>query len=409
MAFCGRQNERGARRASNSGMDVRNRPCYDQNMKSKESSDGDLGVVLPFPSARSEPEAGGEWILAALPLPATITSEPDVQPVGLFFVEVSTGLVVVGGVVGEDVEKSIPSAWQSFLTELAEKGWPTPAKVRTEDGAIAAALRGVVGEGVEVRSGPTPEAAELEASLGGRGVPASYFHGQSLDTALIREFFAAAAAFRRAKPWEVIGSGEPLYIDIPRFDVVDGGLCIISDGGEGGLQVIYSLADLFHLYEVGEREPDDEVGGELDAAHAAVASNSRTVMFYRRRELPDTLRRELPRLSFAPRSGPLPALVACDPMSNTRALTDLDYRVAKVALEAVTRYITDNRSALDDDEDPGDAEYTVLSQGEEIEVFTGFCEAADLDGGGSLGALEGEGERPSFGSVHRLKRARMRS
>ena len=371
-------------------------------MTSKKTSGGELGVVLPFPSVRRQKEAGGEWILAALPLPMKIASEPDVDPVGLFFVEVASGLVSVGGIVGEDLEESVFSAWRSFSAELAEKGRPTPAKVRTEDEASAEALRRVVGEEVEVTSGPTPEAAELEASLRGRGVPASYFHGQSLDTALIREFFTAAAEFRRAKPWDLLGSGEPLYIDIPVLDVIDGALCIIRDGGEGGLQIVYSLADLFHLYDVGEGDPQDD-GGEIEAAQDAVVSNSRTVMFYRRRELPDTLRRDLPRLSFAPKSGPLPALVACDPMGNTRALTDLDYRVARVALEAVTRYINDNRSALADDLDPEDAEYTVRSQGEEIEVFTGLCEAADLDGTSSLGALEGEGERPSFGSVHRLK------
>jgi hypothetical protein len=128
----------------------------------------------------------------------TIASEPDAEPVGLFFVGVSSGLVAVGGIVGEDLEESVFSAWRSFSAELAEKGRPTPAKVRTEDEASAAALRRVVGEEVEVTSGPTPEAAELEASLRGRGVPASYFHGQSLDTALSRTIWIRRTASTRS-------------------------------------------------------------------------------------------------------------------------------------------------------------------------------------------------------------------
>ncbi len=233
----------------------------------------------------------------------------------------------------------------------------------------------------------SPLPAELAEQLARRGVPPSYFHGQSFQSELIRQFFAAAIAFRKREPWVLLDAEESIDLDAPSLGITDGYVSVITDDGYGGLHIFFG-------------------GGEPTLLNAPDGEHSFRrglgVMFYPRRQLPDMVRAELRRLPFAPATGPIPVLVAFDDDGRSRPLLRHDYVTAIAALRAITEFATEHEDELMELEwtEPMAGIYAVPVDGDVIEIHLGFdLEDEDAPGVG----IAGSGPRPSPNSTHRIR------
>lgn len=341
---------------------------------------------------------GGELVFGALELGAVVEEAGGAyRPTMLVFLDAASGFGFSPHLVREVGEATVAEAWRGLLAEVARLGVAAPPRVRVADEGLARALRTAVGGAVEVEVAATPEVAVFGALLqewATRGAPMSYFHGQAFPSELVREFFAAALAFRKEQPWELLLAEEGILFDVPELGVEGAAIAVITDEGFGGLQIFPSDEALQAL-----------ANAEREAQAREATRNSRAVMFYPRRQLPDSLREELKRLPFAPATGPIPAIAALDDRGLQRPLLRSDYAIVIAALRAVTQFVADHREALDEGESV-EATYTVSCDEANVtaSLRLGFPQSSeDEDSDASRPALEGSGPRPSANSVHRLK------
>ncbi|MEZ4449885.1 MAG: hypothetical protein R3B09_10440 [Nannocystaceae bacterium] len=345
------------------------------------------------------------YVFGTVELPVPVEEDGDLYTAtALVFLDAARDHAYPPLLVREITPERVAEAWRDLVAQFAARGASPPAHVRTADEALAAALRTAGDGAVEVEVGATPELdafrEAMQRGMAPHGVPASYFHGQPLPAELVREFFVAAAAYRKDAPWEWIVAEDMIDLDIPGLDVEGAAASVITDEGHGGLQ-LFRDRDLFGP----DFDPDDPA--DLEQMRRGTIS----VMFYTRRSAPEHLRAELKRIPFAPTSGPIPALVACDDTGRSRRLTPRDYTIAIASLRAVASFVLEHRERLaasvSRTRAPIDDTYVVEAGGHSIEVELAHPgdEPRERSGvGASAGVgIEGQGPRPAPRSAHRLK------
>lgn len=242
----------------------------------------------------------GEWEVDAIAIPGSIADQPDAR--------LAVAVVGAGGVILHAAPEAHPpsehaeiAAWLAqVLAEAAavHQSWPRELLVR--HASVAAALAPLVTQrGITVRTAhtlPTLDAAapSLRGHMGGaseRDAPLSVtetWAGWRLPPELVRDVFAAAAEFHRARPWTHLYNVEVLEITVPPAEP-DAALsrwtaCVLGNGGEEfGVTMYADVADFLHTVEAAH--PAEAFHGMRD--------RSFTLDFERRAELPRPMQREI--------------------------------------------------------------------------------------------------------------------
>ena len=250
-----------------------------------------LALVEPAPAP--PPEArGGDWEADLLPMPIAFDDQPDARP-GVALVTGQGGFVLATDVI------SRPSGEPGGVAaELARQvrdatgaaGGP-PARVLVRDPEVAAALaRELAGDAIEVHaSGRLPgidrAATSLLENMTGRpvklrAVAAETWAGWDQPAAWVAELFAAAAAFYRAAPWQVLDGLDGLAIAAAGGRLWWGNV-FGQERSAFGLSLFSDLGDL--LSAAFEESPPEARGRVL------------SLLYNRRGEIPPRMARELAR------------------------------------------------------------------------------------------------------------------
>ncbi len=279
---------------------------------------------LPF--AAPPRAAAAEWIFGAIELPREVREgDGAYRPmIATFFDPIADFAFAPKLGPWVDVEL-IASAWRE-----AQAVASAPARVRVASANLAALVRQALPE-VDVVVAPTPEIEPLWAGLHDAvddylGPEPGYLEGGRIPLALVEDFFAAAAEFRRAKPWLKLAQFVGLHADIPALErrVV---VSVVRDEGLGGLGIHLDV-DVFEA-SYAAYDPQLPALPPLDVV---------AVAFFAKRDLPEPLREELDDFTFAPARGPYPTLLINGPEGHPRAATPADYELATSLLRATAHY-----------------------------------------------------------------------
>jgi SEC-C motif len=264
-------------------------------------------VAEPAPSPPAEAR-GGDWEADLLPVPVAFDDQPDARP-GVVLVTGHGGFVLATDVLtrpsGEPGGVAAELARQ--VRRAADAAGGPPARVLVRDPEVAASLaRELAGDAIEVRTcerlpGIDRAAGSLLEHMTGRPVKlraatAETWAGWDQPAAWVAELFAAAAAFYRAAPWQVLGGLDGLAIATaggrPWWGNVFG-----QGGSVFGLSLFSDLGDL--LSSAFEECPQETRGRAL------------SLLYNRRGEIPPRMARELARQGWEV-AGPAayPSLIA---------------------------------------------------------------------------------------------------
>lgn len=310
--------QRGPRR-----LDARARACHEHAVPPR---------ARPKPSTHRRPGRGpsarlraieAEWVLGAIQVPPGLYV--------LVFLDRASN-IAYSCVTSRLDEPAVAEAWRGALLEAAERGVPAPRRLRATSSELADLLRGVTELAVDREPADMPElvalGGDIQQLLQQTGLHAdlgpSYFGDGRVGVDVVRSFFAAALAFRDARPWRRLAGGEVLDLEIPALGIDGAGAILVHDDDTGGLAILADPEDLADF-----------------SSGADELRNALALCFLPRRELPEGLRAELRRLDVPPRIGRLPVLVALGELGLPRPLTADDYRVATATIEAVRRFADD--------------------------------------------------------------------
>jgi hypothetical protein len=272
----------------------RNEPCpCGSGKKYKRCCLREPHLALVEPAPAPPPEArGGDWEADLLPLPIAFDDQPDARP-GVALVTGQGGFVLATDVIARPSGEpgGVAEELARHVRDAAGAAGGPPARVLVRDPEVAAALaRELAGDAIEVQaSGRLPEidraATSLLENMTGRPVKlraaaAETWAGWDQPAAWVAELFAAAAAFYRAAPWQVLAGLDGLAIAAaggrPWWGNVFG-----QERSAFGLSLFSDLGDL--LAAAFEESPPEARGRVL------------SLLYNRRGEIPPRMAREVAR------------------------------------------------------------------------------------------------------------------
>lgn len=187
-----------------------------------------------------------EWVAATVASPG--------GPAVLVWYEPATDLIIDTRVI----DPSLPglAEWFTYATEQPNAGEPRrPSRIRVADERLAAALRQI--PGLEVVVGDISDARDMLAELGAEVAQLELEPELPLEVWV--RFFAAAAAFYRAHPWDAIPSDAWIQVDCERLGITEGALTVVGQHGTAyGLTLLRSVEDAALWIEAGERRERGE-------------------------------------------------------------------------------------------------------------------------------------------------------
>jgi hypothetical protein len=182
-----------------------------------------------------------EWIVA-------VVQSPGGDDVVVWY-EPATDLVVDIRVTRSAVDDA--GALFEQVTTQPKVGEPrTPTRLRVADEVLAGALRRQV-RGVEVVVGDISDAREMLMALGEyvSRMPAE----SAVDSGVWARMFDAAAAFYRARPWNVIPEDSWIRVDCDALEIAGGALSVVGQGGTSlGFTLCRSVEDTTAWLNAGE-------------------------------------------------------------------------------------------------------------------------------------------------------------
>ena len=271
------------------------------------------------------PSAASTWCIDVVTLPNYVDEGTSFhRPMTVLIVDAATGLVLPTDLSAHVDAATLAKAIASAERSAPSLGLAAPSVIQVERPEVAALCRDALGDRLSIAIAPSPALEEFRAGFFAhlRSMPAgpSYAIGRT-GKSLLQAFFAAGAAFRKARPWEHIDADTPLLLAIPALDLVDAVACIVTDEGVGGLMI--------------HRDADDAIARILDPGLGMQALEVTVVAFLERDQLPPHLAGELRRISSAPKRGPWPVVMLRDRDDVTRPLAAHDLRLATAALSAI--------------------------------------------------------------------------
>jgi len=213
------------------------------------------------------------------------------RPDLVLWVEEPSGLIVGQELVlpGEE-EGAVARILLAALKRPVTGAPRRPDLLRVADAALAAEVRGAIGDTIPVTVVPTPELdAVLEAIVDHAPGPeeeTSYLAGGQIAPAVVGELFTAAERLYHTAPWKAATDGQVVRVDIPALGVVGGCISIIGHLGESlGLLLFPSLDG----YEACVRAAE---GGLPQSGPIDLGTGWLSLSFTPEAELPEALRRE---------------------------------------------------------------------------------------------------------------------
>jgi hypothetical protein len=288
-------------------------------------------IVLPVPRQRPsarvvDPSAPATWCIDVVTLPTYIDEgKRFFRPMTVLIVDAATGLVLPTDLAATIDAPALAAAIASAQHEAPSLGLGPPRALQVERPELVALCREALGDRLPITVAPSPALDEfrtrfLEHIRSDALVGPSYAIGRT-GKSLLQAFFAAGAAFRKARPWEHIDADTPIQLSIPALDLVDAAACIVTDEGTGGLMI--------------HRDADELIARVRDRPRGMQGLEMTVIPFFERPQLPPHLASELRRLSFAPKRGPWPAIILRDRDDVSRPLAAHDVRIATAALSAI--------------------------------------------------------------------------
>ncbi len=187
--------------------------------------------------AKAPVQASGEWVCELASFPAHIDDPAgSYQPDGLLWADTE------GKVLGFRIGRPgtvLAEAGASFreATKKPMSGKPhVPASIRAGAEERAEALRAVVGPGVVVYVGETPETAAALAAMAesfeGDSAPATHF-GKGIQPADVAALYRAAARLYRSAPWKKVAAEHGTFtVSSPALGLTDAVVIVLGHLGE---------------------------------------------------------------------------------------------------------------------------------------------------------------------------------
>lgn len=240
--------------------------------------------------AARKKKTGITWVGGIFAMPAHVTGEGDpYRPESLLW------LGAQGEVLGHTVGKPgelVERACESLRSTIARPlmGRPhAPDRLRVASAELAEVLRAGFPE-LEVVCAATPEIDEVIAAMREQGKDRAEllqtYRPSAVEPAAIAAFFRAAAALYRARPWEIVPSGESIFsISIEKLGVTAAALSVVGQMGQSlGLIRFASAADFDAFLEA---------AGELEPGASPSIPRHFALTFERGAELSAALRQEI--------------------------------------------------------------------------------------------------------------------
>lgn len=303
-------------------------------------------------------ERCGEWIGSLVEFPGFVNDEgAPYRPTVVLWYEPETQWVVDSELVRPEHALMRAAGLFHLATREPKAGTPRiPRRVRVSDRALATALAGSIGD-VEIVVAETPEVDEVVESmrehLRRRDRRADEhdtetrrrgYLGGGVDAATMGRFFAAAASFYDAAPWEVIPPDEMLGLRCKALGLEDGVAIVVGQLGQSyGVSIYFSAEDADKMLVVSQeaqrigRIPRD---GSLPERHIMVSFDSREELS--REEIAEVERHDWD--VFDDDAYPRAAIIEYDLASRT--LTDDELAGVSAVLMAIAITAAESREEL---------------------------------------------------------------
>lgn len=310
-----------------------------------------------------------EWVGGIFAMPAHVTGEGETyRPEMLFWLGAQGE--VLGHLVGKPGELA-ERACESLRSTIArpQLGRPhAPDRLRVASAELAETLRAGLPE-LEVVCAPTPELdaviAAMREQVEDRAEILQTYRPSAVEPAAIAAFFRAAAALYRARPWEIVPSGESLFsISIEKLGVTAAALSVVGQMGQSLGLLRFSSADDFDDF--------------LDAADAAELGASPSIpqhfalTFERGAELSDALREEIAQHHWeVADASAYPWLVTIEPDLVARPPTTEELAIAEAIALALPKVLEEKQALLAawDGGEPVVRTIAVTTHGGDVEVL----------------------------------------
>ncbi len=137
-----------------------------------------------------------------------------------------------------------------------------PDRVRIADAELVREIERVLGGGVPVEVGPTPELDEVRDLMvqlfDKQEDDAGYLDEYDLDPADVRELFEAAIDLRQDEPWSIVAEDQPIRFDAPALGVQGAWVLLGSSERYGdGLVIFRSERGFASFVEAADRLDDE--------------------------------------------------------------------------------------------------------------------------------------------------------
>ncbi len=223
-----------------------------------------------------------EWIGLHFPLPAKVDgcSDPEI----LVWLELP-GCAAVGQTVESARDLDVAASFEQ-TTKQPQVGFqrrPTRVRVPTEEMARSLAT---LGSDLEVVVAPVPEADEFREELIERFSADDYLTG-GVEPETVAALFAAAAAFRAARPWRFADDTATLRLDAPELGIADAVVSILGAAGEVEGFAIHPSPEAFEHFIDAACEGDEEF------VVSPFADDTLVLTLDPVQELPDAARRQI--------------------------------------------------------------------------------------------------------------------
>lgn len=284
----------------------------------------DTRRLPPSPDPRAR-----EWLVGRRPASFEVREPRLHRPHVLLLMHAGTRRLAGVNVVPPDFAAAAAADW------VLEQLGPAPIgrrSFRTEDAALAAALRGRLGARTTVSVAGAPEletAFESLAAFVRKGGPALELNRDSASPDARRAFFRAAALLYEAAPWTVASDSEVLCLDAPELGQT--GACVLILGAadeDAGLFLLRSM-----------RDHETMVRASLPGDRTAHPPATLSIAFQDAGDLPVHVVDEARSRGW--KLGPglaVPVARATKAGGGGRRLDEDDYRLATGCLEAVARF-----------------------------------------------------------------------
>jgi hypothetical protein len=309
------------------------------------------------------------WIGGRIQAPVYVTDPVPRRPDFVAWIDTVSGKIVEGELA--EPTESVATLAECLTRAIHAPNARPPDRVRVADAILAEAVRGVVGDRARIEIAPTPEFAELAASMadffsspaGGpdEGEPPSYLEGGRVTPGTAARFFEAAAKLYHAAPWQTLWDADVIALDIPQFGFARAALSVIGRAGQNYGFMIFDSASDYDAFGAAGGDPF----GSQDLGASTLSLNFET-----KSRLPASMRAEIKRNGW-PIAGPKahPFIMAVDRDRVYRPLLERDVRVIGAVAESLASFYSKHRLGLTPDRlDPIVEEYSLLTDDEPLTV-----------------------------------------